>query len=425
VAGMAENGPVDLEAPGVPSEGPPLAGATRFGRRVRLFTRWPGRSRFACEGRCVTGGEDECPVKVLGGISCASIATWLCILVPSAVYFAFAFPNIVRLWDVQPARLLLMASLALISATVVLLVATCCSDPGIIPRRHVVIATGSRARLEAMLGHDLLGTAGREPTGDPLEDAEHMVPPELRKRGYRWCHTCEIVRPPRASHCSDCDHCVMRFDHHCPFVNNCIGQRNYHFFIGFTTAAMILAAIVLPSLMWGLFSKRNDTTKVTEGSMLMAAWLRFVAMCGVGVVAASAAALFLLWVYHLMLVLTGRTTKEHLTGRGPPLDVHNEPTLCARRGPRLFDPREWVDSAAMFDAIRVSGSASSGSGAAGAGRDGQRPTVVAARRPGRGGKFVTPAQPLPPRFVAAHLRVARQDADQSPSSQATQQGADP
>ncbi|CAE8605269.1 unnamed protein product, partial [Polarella glacialis] len=175
--------------------------------RQRLYIRWPGKSRFCCGGYCVTGGEDECPVACLGGISCASIATWLCVLIPCAVYFAVALPHVVRYWKPQPALLLPLVSAALFLATVVLLLATCCSDPGIIPRRHLVIASGSQARITALLGHDLLGPEGVEPSGEPLEDAEKMVSDDLRQRGYRWCQTCQIVRPPRASHCRDCDHC--------------------------------------------------------------------------------------------------------------------------------------------------------------------------------------------------------------------------
>ena len=56
---------------------------------------------------------------------------------------------------------------------------------------------------------------------------------------FSYCYTCNIIKPPRASHCAKCDNCCQRFDHHCLWLGNCIGKRNYKYFFLLLTTLII------------------------------------------------------------------------------------------------------------------------------------------------------------------------------------------
>jgi len=68
------------------------------------------------------------------------------------------------------------------------------------------------------------------------------------------CPDCESLRTPRSRHCNLCGRCVDRFDHHCPWVNNCVGRTNFRSFYAFLIVqAMYLVTAFVSCLMYFWF----------------------------------------------------------------------------------------------------------------------------------------------------------------------------
>ncbi|KAJ0392234.1 hypothetical protein P43SY_010569 [Pythium insidiosum] len=56
----------------------------------------------------------------------------------------------------------------------------------------------------------------------------------------KYCRTCKLPKLPRSKHCSMCNHCVARFDHHA-----CVGEKNYKHFVLFLVIQLALCVDVL------------------------------------------------------------------------------------------------------------------------------------------------------------------------------------
>ncbi|THU47642.1 hypothetical protein C4D60_Mb09t17760 [Musa balbisiana] len=111
------------------------------------------------------------------------------------------------------------ASMVLTAVVIVNLVLASTRDPGIIPRNQVSNATDiiSRGRRVSVEG----------------------VPVKIK-----YCKICKIYRPPRSCHCVVCDNCVDRFDHHCPWIGQCIGLRNSRYYLMFILSALVFFSYI-------------------------------------------------------------------------------------------------------------------------------------------------------------------------------------
>jgi len=129
--------------------------------------------------------------------------------------------------------------------------------------------------LEFAVGHVVAGllmvsyvrTIASEPGYVPVEFyLEHENVSEANRMVIKMCSKCQRPKPPRTHHCRACGRCILKMDHHCPWVNNCVAFRNYKFFVLFVTylpvACFTVIVLCIPYLISIDYTKTFDMWKI-------------------------------------------------------------------------------------------------------------------------------------------------------------------
>ncbi|XP_075292930.1 palmitoyltransferase ZDHHC23 isoform X2 [Opisthocomus hoazin] len=156
--------------------------------------------------------------------------------------FSLGHMYYVFLREVVPRGRLARSQVAALTGGLVLMLAALSRakrDPGYLltpagsgkPSPRGLPSEGVRGSSNGLHGVTASGAAGgRAVNGEAKGHARASAgePEGLQKD---WCARCQLIRPARAGHCRLCGRCVRRLDHHCVWINSCVGEQNHQAFI--------------------------------------------------------------------------------------------------------------------------------------------------------------------------------------------------
>ncbi|XP_056436614.1 palmitoyltransferase ZDHHC14 [Gadus chalcogrammus] len=300
----------------------------RKGGHRRKWQVFQGRNKFYCNGRIMMARQ-----------SGVFYLTLVLILMTSGLFFTFDCPFLAsNLSPAVPA----VGGLLFFFVMGMLLRASF-SDPGVLPRA----TPDEAADLERQIDTSCPSGPGYR---TPPRTREVQINGQTVK--LKYCFTCKIFRPPRTSHCSLCDNCVERFDHHCPWVGNCVGRRNYRYFYLFIVSLSCLTLFIFSFVVTHVILRSNRTgflsaLKDSPASVLEVVVCFFSVWSIVGLSG-----------FHTYLISSNQTTNEDIKGawstkRGK--DNYNPysygsiltnccAALCGPLPPSLIDRRGLIQS---------------------------------------------------------------------------------
>ncbi|XP_010520765.1 PREDICTED: protein S-acyltransferase 8 isoform X1 [Tarenaya hassleriana] len=268
----------------------------------RVYEAWKGSNKFILGGRLIFGPDAR-----------SLPFTLLLIIVPVILFCVFVARHLRHEFSPYSAGYAILVVAILFTIYVLILLSlTSARDPGIIPRN--LHPPEEDLRYDTTVSAD-----GRQTPSVQIPRTKEVMVNGISVR-VKYCDTCMLYRPPRCSHCSICNNCVERFDHHCPWVGQCIGLRNYRYFFMFVSSATLLCIYVfsMSALYIKILMDHNRGT--VWSAMRESPWAVmlmiycFVALWFVGGLTG----------FHLYLISTNQTTYENFRYRADSrINVYN------------------------------------------------------------------------------------------------------